>query len=177
MEKIGKYVIVKEVGKGSTGTVYLSHDPFYGRDVAIKVYNNDGGSEEDARVARKMFFNEANMVGMLQHPNILPIYDAGEEDGRYYVVGHMGSRHVSVLDLRHPDRGVREVSIMDPSVETPRDVPVKLPHMASWAVAGDHVIVPLVGEPRLAVLNRRTWEFEKSIVLRGHPVYTVRSPA
>lgn len=86
MEKIGKYTIVKEVGQGSTGTVYLSHDPFYGRDVAIKVYNHEGVSEEDARVARKMFFNEANMVGMLQHPNILPIYDAGEEDGRYYVV-------------------------------------------------------------------------------------------
>ena len=33
-----------------------------------------------------MFFNEAHMVGMLQHPNIMPIYDAGEEDGKYYVV-------------------------------------------------------------------------------------------
>ena len=33
-----------------------------------------------------MFFNEAHMVGMLQHPNILPIYDAGEENGKYYVV-------------------------------------------------------------------------------------------
>ena len=38
-EKVGKYVIVKEVGRGSTGVVYLSHDPYYRRDVAIKVYN------------------------------------------------------------------------------------------------------------------------------------------
>ena len=37
-EKIGKYVVIKEVGRGSTGTVYLSHDAYYGRDVAIKVY-------------------------------------------------------------------------------------------------------------------------------------------
>ena len=37
-------------------------------------------------MSRKMFFNEAHMVGMLQHPNIMPIYDAGEEDGKYYVV-------------------------------------------------------------------------------------------
>jgi serine/threonine protein kinase len=36
-EKIGKYVIINEVGRGSTGVVYLSHDPYYGRDVAIKV--------------------------------------------------------------------------------------------------------------------------------------------
>ena len=38
-EKIGKYVIINKVGQGSTGTVYLSHDPYYRRDVAIKVYN------------------------------------------------------------------------------------------------------------------------------------------
>jgi len=86
-ERIGKYVIIKEVGQGSSGRVFLSHDPYYGRDVAIKLYNIE--SEEDpqkARVTRKMFFNEAQMMGRLQHPNILPIYDAGEENGSYYVV-------------------------------------------------------------------------------------------
>ena len=86
-EKIGKYVIINKVGKGSTGTVFLSHDPYYRRDVAIKVYNGEEDQDpERARVARKMFFNEAHMVGMLQHPNIMPIYDAGDEDGSYYVV-------------------------------------------------------------------------------------------
>jgi serine/threonine protein kinase len=90
-EKIGKYVIIKEVGRGSTGTVYLSHDAYYGRDVAIKVYNIDTGGDEDrARIARKMFLSEAHLVGMLQHPNILPIYDAGEENGYCYIV----SEHV-----------------------------------------------------------------------------------
>ena len=86
-DKIGKYVIINKVGKGSTGMVYLSHDPYYRRDVAIKVYNiEENADPERAKVSRKMFFNEAHMVGMLQHPNILPIYDAGEEDGQYYVV-------------------------------------------------------------------------------------------
>ena len=86
-ERIGKYVIVREVGRGSTGTVYLSHDPYYGRDVAIKVYHGDGNDDEDrARIARKMFLSEAHMVGMLQHPQLMPIYDAGEEDGHCYVV-------------------------------------------------------------------------------------------
>jgi serine/threonine protein kinase len=86
-EKIGKYVIINKVGKGSTGTVYLSHDPYYRRDVAIKVYAIEEESDPDrAKVSRKMFYNEAHMVGMLQHPNIMPIYDAGEEDGKYYVV-------------------------------------------------------------------------------------------
>jgi serine/threonine protein kinase len=85
-ERIGKYVIVKEVGRGSTGVVYLSHDPYYRRDVAIKVYNLESHDEDRARVTHKMFLSEAHMVGMLQHPNILPIYDAGEENGHYYIV-------------------------------------------------------------------------------------------
>ena len=86
-EKIGKYVIINRIGRGSTGTVYLSHDPYYRRDVAIKVYDIEEDENPDkAKVSRKMFFNEAHMVGMLQHPNIMPIYDAGEEDGKYYVV-------------------------------------------------------------------------------------------
>src|ERR1700741_5345311 len=86
-EKIGKYVVIKEVGRGSTGIVYLSHDAYYGRDVAIKVYNMDsGGDEERARIARKMFLSEAHLVGMLQHPHILPIFDAGEETGQWSIL-------------------------------------------------------------------------------------------
>ncbi len=79
--------MIREVGRGSTGTVYLSHDPDYGRDVAIKAYRIAGDEDPGrAKVARKMFLSEAHMVGMLQHPNIMPIYDAGEERGFYYVV-------------------------------------------------------------------------------------------
>ena len=87
-ERIGKYVIINEVGQGSSGRVYLSHDPYYGRDVAIKVYNSAAEAEDEqkANLARKMFFNEAQMMGRLQHPNILPVHDAGEENGDYYVV-------------------------------------------------------------------------------------------
>jgi len=97
-------------------------------------------------------------------------------DGRWYVVGHMGSEHVSVLDLRNPEAGVKEVSLRDPKQKFEKGAPVKLPHMASWAVAGDSVFVPLVGEPRMVVLDRHTWAFRKSVPVRGHPVYSVASP-
>jgi len=85
-ERIGKYYVIHEVGRGSTGTVYLSHDPFYGRDVAIKLYHATGADDAESRNARRMFMGEAHMMGKLQHPNIVPIYDAGEEEGRRYVV-------------------------------------------------------------------------------------------
>jgi protein NirF len=109
-------------------------------------------------------------------PRALP-YDAMiTPDGRYYVVGHMESDRVSVLDLTRPEAGVREISLQDPSRDFEKAPPVKLPHMASWAVAGRWVFVPLVGQKRLAVLDRATWQFERSIPVRGHPVYAVRSP-
>jgi len=98
-------------------------------------------------------------------------------DGRYYVVGHMKSDRVSVLDLARPEAGVREVSLRDPSRSYEQGTPVKLPHLASWAVAGRWIFVPLVGEDRLAVLDRESFAFERSIPLRGHPVYAVRSPS
>jgi len=97
-------------------------------------------------------------------------------DGRYYVVGHMESDRVSVLDLSRPEAGIREVSLRDPKRNYDKAMPVKLPHLASWAVAGKWIFVPLVGEDRLAVLDRASWEFSQSIPLRGHPVYAVRSP-
>ena len=85
--KLGKYVITKELGRGATGIVYLCHDPYQGRDVALKLYVDDKSQTEEKRKMRKrLFFNEAHMVGMLTHPSILPIYDAGEQDGQCYVV-------------------------------------------------------------------------------------------
>src|SRR3569833_715788 len=84
-EKIGKYAVINEVGRGSTGIVYLSHDSYYGRDVAIKNNNMDaGGDEERARIARKMFLSEAQHKKKHQQPHKQPIYDAGEENGHCY---------------------------------------------------------------------------------------------
>jgi serine/threonine protein kinase len=85
--KLGKFVVTRELGRGATGTVYLCHDSFLGKDVAIKLYNLDGDAGgKETRTRRKLFFNEAYLVGKMNHPNILPIYDAGEEEGHCYVV-------------------------------------------------------------------------------------------
>lgn len=69
------------------GTVYVGYDPFADRDVAIKVCTLPGrGDENAARMARKLFFNEAHTAGALDHPNILKVFDAGEESGKPYIV-------------------------------------------------------------------------------------------
>ena len=86
-DKIGKYEVVDEIGKGSMGTVYAAHDPFSDRIVAIKVAHPEliDQSAEGVRF-RKLFFNEAHAAGILEHPNILRVYDADVEDEVCYLV-------------------------------------------------------------------------------------------
>ena len=86
-KQLGKYTIGRELGRGASSSVYLANDPFAHRDVAVKVYAPDTDMDENkAKLYRKLFFNEAHMAGKLVHPNVLPIYDAGEEAGLRYVV-------------------------------------------------------------------------------------------
>jgi len=88
---LGKYELMRVLGHGSMGQVYLANDPFIGREVAIKVANPDALVEEErAARYRKLFFNEAKIAGMLRHPNIVSVYDAGiEEDVWYMVMEHV----------------------------------------------------------------------------------------
>jgi serine/threonine protein kinase len=86
-EKIGKYEIIRVAGEGNMGIVYLARDPFENRDVAIKVCRIPEGSDAELRkMTRKIFFNEAHSAGSLKHPNILKVYDAGEENDQPYIV-------------------------------------------------------------------------------------------
>jgi serine/threonine protein kinase len=86
-EKLGKYEILRQVGRGSMGIVYQGYDPFTDRQVAVKVALADSlrDKESGARY-RKMFFNEAHTAGRLRHPNILEILDAGADGADCYIV-------------------------------------------------------------------------------------------
>lgn len=78
----GRYQITKEVGHGSMGVVYEAHDPQINRIVALKVLRQDRMGTE-AFVTR--FLKEAKVVGRLSHPNIVTIYDVGEEQDSIYI--------------------------------------------------------------------------------------------
>ena len=92
-EKIGQYQVIRELGRGGMGVVYLAKQPSLNREVALKVLNiNLQSDPEDA--AR--FTSEAKLAASLQHPNIVQIYAIGEQDGyafmaMEYVAG--GSLH------------------------------------------------------------------------------------
>jgi serine/threonine-protein kinase len=77
---LGRYQIEKELGKGAMGVVYLGRDPKIGRTVAIKTLALSAEFEGSELVdVRERFFREAETAGRLQHPNIVTIFDAGEE--------------------------------------------------------------------------------------------------
>src|SRR6266403_657764 len=84
--KAGRYEIVGELGRGAMGVVYKAVDPVIGRTVAVKTIRL---SEEGTGLSRPelltRFQTEARAAGLLTHPNIVVVFDAGEEDGLYYI--------------------------------------------------------------------------------------------
>lgn len=80
VEKIGRFEIIHELGRGAQGVVYLARDPQLGRQVAIKTLRA-GSAEQTGRLLR-----EARIASSLQHPNIVTLYDAGEHDHMPYLV-------------------------------------------------------------------------------------------
>lgn len=83
---LGRYKILKELGRGAMGLVYLGKDPTIQRFVAIKTMRLDQTDEkEKLQEIKARFFREAESAGRLSHPNIVTIYDAGEEHDLGYI--------------------------------------------------------------------------------------------
>src|SRR5262249_3745247 len=84
LQTVGRYEIIGELGRGAMGVVYKAKDPTIGRTVALKTLRLDVHGLETGEIVRR-FQNEARAAGLLNHPNIVTIYDAGEHDGIFYI--------------------------------------------------------------------------------------------
>ncbi len=86
-QQIGKYKIKRKLGEGATSDVYLAHDPFRARDVAIKQVRSGllPGSREQ-HYQQRFFAAEAALVGQLNHPNVVQIFDAVSDTAQPYLV-------------------------------------------------------------------------------------------
>lgn len=78
-----RYQIIRTIGEGGMANVYLAHDIILDRDVAVKVLRGDLAHDE--KFVRR-FQREAISASSLSHPNIVEMYDVGEDDGNYYIV-------------------------------------------------------------------------------------------
>ena len=78
-----RYKIIKSIGEGGMANVYLAYDTILEREVAVKILRGD--LAEDEKFVRR-FQREANSASSLKHPNIVEVYDVGEDNGKYFIV-------------------------------------------------------------------------------------------
>ena len=111
IEKLGKYQILEEIGRGGMGTVYKAHDPLLQRVVALKVISPNVELTDELRTR---FFREAQACAKLSHPNIITIYDLGEEQGHLFIVMEYleGDELRRVIAQRRPSHLEDKLAVM-----------------------------------------------------------------
>ena len=106
--KLGRFELLREVGRGAQARVWLAHDPRLDREVALKLLNPDADAE-----AVSQWLQEARAVSRLTHPNIVPVFEADQQDGQPYLVFEFvdgptlaaARRHVEKDRQNRPDAG------------------------------------------------------------------------
>jgi len=96
-------------------------------------------------------------------------------DGRYYIAGLFGEDGLALLDLWRPEAGVRR--ILDGYGRGEEKLPVyKMPHLEGWAMAGEYVFLPAVGQHAVLVVSRDGWQEVQRIPVHGQPVFVMARP-
>jgi len=109
LRTLGRFELKRVLGQGAFGRVYLAFDPQLERDVAIKVLTT--GANSAVRVQR--FITEAKAAARLKHPNIVPTFESGKEENRYYIASEfISGRLLSDANMRNSLNERRSVEII-----------------------------------------------------------------
>lgn len=96
-------------------------------------------------------------------------------DGRYFMAGLFGEDGIALLDLWHPEKGVRK--ILDGYGRGEEKLPVyKMPHLRGWAMAGGFAFLPAIGRHEVLVVDTRTWTEAARVAVKGQPVFVMARP-
>src|SRR5579864_6462996 len=93
MTKLGKYEVLGELSKGSMGVIYRGRDPILDREVALKTIAGAGGIDPEWK---ERFYREARAGARLHHPNVITVYELGEQEGLVFIALEL----LSGCDLR-----------------------------------------------------------------------------
>ncbi|NOQ63744.1 MAG: protein nirF [Methyloprofundus sp.] len=96
-------------------------------------------------------------------------------DGRYYIAGLFADRGLALLDLWSLEQGVKRI-LPDYGKQDEKLPVYKMPHLEGWAMAGDFMFIPAVGQHEVLVINRSTWQLVKRIPVIGQPVFVMARP-
>jgi serine/threonine protein kinase len=116
LTKAGRYELREELGRGAMGVVYRAHDPVIGRDVAVKTMHlSEAGTGMSREELIGRFQTEARAAGLLTHPNIVVVFDAGEEEGIFYITMELveGRSLQSMLDAQQVFPLPRIIKLME----------------------------------------------------------------
>lgn len=116
LTKAGRYDLREELGRGAMGVVFHGFDPVIGRDVAVKTLRlSEAGTGLSREELVGRFQTEARAAGLLTHPNIVVIYDAGEEDGLFYITMEFveGRSLQTHIDSKQPFPVSRVLKLME----------------------------------------------------------------
>ena len=115
-KRFGRYRIIKRLGRGAMGSVYLAHDTQLDRRVALKVphFRTEGDASEPNRLDVDRFYREARIAATFDHPNLCPVYDVGQIDGIHYLsMAYIKGRALSdYIDPRKPMSPQRVAAVM-----------------------------------------------------------------
>lgn len=96
-------------------------------------------------------------------------------DGRYYIAGLFGEKGLALLDLWHPELGVKKI-LTDYGKDDEQMPVYKMPHFEGWAMTSDYVFVPAIGRHEVLVVDKKTWQLVKTISVVGQPVFVMARP-
>lgn len=96
-------------------------------------------------------------------------------DGHYYLAGLFGEKGLALLDLWHPENGVKH--ILADYGKNEETLPVyKMPHLEGWTVTNDFVFIPAIGQHEVLVIDKHSWQLVKRIPVAGQPVFVMSQP-
>jgi protein NirF len=162
-------ISAREVAGVPSKTVGLVDAP--GRRFVVALFEAGEIWLIDAPDARRPVVRRYRDVGKLPYDAFL------SPDGRNYVAGLFGEDGMALLDLWHPELGVRRIDAGFTHSSLDERLPVyKMPHFEGIAVASGRVFVPAVGRHEVLVLDAATWKLRDRIPVAGQPIFTVARP-
>ncbi len=96
-------------------------------------------------------------------------------DGHFYIAGLFGEPGLALLNLWNIDSGVKRI-LPDYGKDDEKLPVYKMPHLEGWAVAGDYIFAPAVGQHKVMVINKNTWDLHDTIAVVGQPVFVMARP-
>ncbi|MCX7100278.1 MAG: protein nirF [Methylobacter sp.] len=96
-------------------------------------------------------------------------------DGHFYIAGLFGEPGLALLDLWNVDSGVKRI-LSDYGKDDEKLPVYKMPHLEGWAIAGNYVFAPAIGQHKVLVIDKNTWELHDTITVVGQPVFVMARP-